>query len=275
MDLLPGQDLQETTGARTQMYCILTSVIILLSTFFLLQYLFYLPKCVLASIICMVIYTILAEAPHDLKFFWKMRAWNDLGLLLLTLFLTVFWNVQVGIMVSAALSLVLVIRSSAGMRVKILGRVPGTDVWEPVDDTETPQIEDEIPGVLIVRIRETLTFANAGALKERLRRLELYGASKHHPSDHPTRTEAQVLIFHLADVEHIDASALQIVSEVVEGYVRRRVQVFFTHVHYEQRIVFAKSGLLELIGRDHLQPSVKAALEYLEESKITVGTVED
>lgn len=43
--------------------------------------------------------------------------------------------------------------------------------------------------------------ANAGALKEKLRRLERYGKGKHHPSQLPIRSEASVIIFHLGDVE--------------------------------------------------------------------------
>ena len=43
--------------------------------------------------------------------------------------------------------------------------------------------------------------ANAGALKERLRRLERYGKGRHHPSDEPRRAEASVIIFSLQDTE--------------------------------------------------------------------------
>jgi hypothetical protein len=41
---------------------------------------------------------------------------------------------------------------------------------------------------------------------ERLRRLELYGHDRSHPSDEPRRPQATVLIFHMADVETVDAS---------------------------------------------------------------------
>lgn len=41
---------------------------------------------------------------------------------------------------------------------------------------------------------------------ERLRRLELYGIQKFHPSEEPQREQASVLVFHLADVDQCDAS---------------------------------------------------------------------
>lgn len=76
---------------------------------------------------------------------------------------------------------------------------------------------------LVVRIRESLSFANTGHLKERLRRvsqtsshgdperrgcytdaqLELYGAQKSHPSDAPRRESAKAIILHMGDVSQL------------------------------------------------------------------------
>lgn len=86
-----------------------------------------------------------------------------------------------------------------------MGRLPDTDEWIPVDE-HPDAIEEDMPGVLVVRIRENLNFANTGQLKDRLRRLELYGAGKSHPSDRPKRESARVIVFHMNDVEEIDAS---------------------------------------------------------------------
>ena len=36
------------------------------------------------------------------------------------------------------------------------GRIPGTDTWMPV--SENPEAEENVAGVLIVRIRENLDF---------------------------------------------------------------------------------------------------------------------
>ena len=136
------------------------------------------------------------EAPEDIKFFYRLQAWSDLGLMATTFLLTVLWDLEMGIAVSVALSLVLVVEKSSRMRVKIMGRLPGTDEWELL--TEESELEEEVPGVLIVRIRESLTFgeldpcwrlpihskstANTGVLKERLRRLERCGCHTLVPS---------------------------------------------------------------------------------------------
>ena len=56
-------------------------------------------------------------------------------------------------------------------------------------------------------------------MKERLRRLELYGPDKSHPSDDPLRAQAHVLVFHVADVEQLDAQATQILEELLSEYI--------------------------------------------------------
>lgn len=60
---------------------------------------------------------------------------------------------------------------------------------------------------------------------DRLRRLELYGPGKNHPSEAPTREQTTMLVFHLADVEKVDASAVQIFYELLTEYqVRCRLR---------------------------------------------------
>lgn len=65
------------TGARTPMASFLTGTLVLCVTFFLLKFLFYLPKAVLASIICVVVFSILAETPHDVKVGFRTPCMGD------------------------------------------------------------------------------------------------------------------------------------------------------------------------------------------------------
>ncbi|KAH9072760.1 sulfate anion transporter [Lactarius deliciosus] len=248
-------------GARTQMASLVCSAIILIATFFFLPWLYYLPKCVLGSIVCLVVYSLLAETPEDVVFYWKMRAWVDMTLMSLTFILTIVWSVQVGVTVSLIISLLLVVRRSSRTRMTILGRIPGTDNWEPID--ESPGAEEDAPGVLIVRIRENLDFANTAQLKERLRRLELYGLHPSHPSDVPRRQQASVLIFHMADVETCDASAVQIFYELFESYRGRDVGVFITHLRTEPRTMFERGGIVKLLGADAFYEDVGKAMRRL------------
>ncbi|GAA5838503.1 hypothetical protein JCM9279_003264 [Rhodotorula babjevae] len=270
--------LAASTGATTQMASLLTGTFILLVTYFLLHLLAALPKCILAVIVIVVVFSILEEAPEDVRFFWKMRAWVDGGLMLLTFVLSLFVGVEVGVIVSVCLSLVLCVKQSTAMRIKILGRVPNTTMFEPLDDDDEhddgllSSLSEEVPGVLIVRIRDgALTFANTGAMKERLRRLERYGHGRHHPSEEPRRAEASVVIFHLADVGEVDASALQIMRELVGSYTARSVLIYWTQCTPAVVARLRQAGVIDLSGGDsHVQPTVASALEEVHESMLHV-----
>ncbi|KAG2067906.1 hypothetical protein BDR04DRAFT_1129430 [Suillus decipiens] len=232
-------------GARTQLASLVTAGITLLATFFLLPSLYYLPRCVLASIICLFVISLFGEVPHDLMYYWRIRAWTDLAMMFLTFSLSVIWNIEIGIIVSLIISLLLVIKRSSHTRMMILGRIPGTDQWGPIADN--PGAED-VPGTLIIRIRESLDFANTAQLKERLRRLELYGPERTHPSEEPRRQPASTLVFHMADVETCDASAVQIFHELLETYQNRGVELFVTHLRSGPRKMFERAGIEELLG---------------------------
>ena len=146
------------------------------------------------------------------------------------------------------------------------GRIPGTDKWRPINEDPTAQ-EDELPGVLIVRIRENLDFANTTHLKERLRRLELYGTRKHHPSDVPSRGRANVLVFHMADMESIDASATQIFLELLESSKARGVGLYFAHLREGPMLLWRKAGIIDLLGEEAFQRDVAGVIVRLEQAE--------
>ncbi|THH27826.1 hypothetical protein EUX98_g6364 [Antrodiella citrinella] len=252
-------------GGRTQMASLICSAIVLLATFFLLPWLYFLPKCVLASIICLVVFSLLAEAPHDVKFYWRMRAWVDLTLMTLTFLFTIIWNVEIGIAVSVVISLLLVVHRSSKTRMAVMGRIPGTERWKSIADEDEDVVED-VPGVLIIRLRENLDFANTAQLKERLRRLELYGVGKHHPSEEPHRQFTQNLVFHMADVDTIDVSAVQIFYELVETYRNRCVGLYITHLKRRVHDSFERAGIVQLLGEENFLKDVSSAMARIEQS---------
>jgi len=249
-------------GGRTQMASFVCSGIVLLATFWLLPWLYFLPKCVLASIICLVVFSLLAETPHDVMYYWKMSAWVDLALMALTFIFSIVWDIERGIVVSLIASLLLVVHRSSKTRMTILGRIPGTDRWKPINENPEAQ-EDVSGGALIIRIRENLDFANTAQLKERLRRLELYGVAKSHPSDEPRRQQASVLVFHMADVETCDASAVQIFYELLETYQARGVGLFVTHLRAGPRKMFDTAGIEKLLGVDAFYDNVGDAMAHV------------
>ena len=180
--------------------------------------------------ISVVAWSLIEECPPDVLFFIKIGGWTELGLMLVIFVSTMFYSLTLGIAVGIGLSLLQVIRHSTRPRIQILGRIPGTNRFENAEDN--PDQLEFFEGCMIVKIPEPLTFANTGELKNRLRRLELYGTSGVHPALPRLRREDsnRNIIFDVHGVTSMDGSGTQVLEEIVREYVDRGVRVFFSRV---------------------------------------------
>lgn len=230
--------------------------------------------------ISVVAYSLMEEAPHDIKFFLRIRGFSELFLMSLIFLATIFYSLPLGIALGVGLSLLSVIRHSTKPRIQILGKLPSsssssaadanspTDKWENAEDN--PNGLEFVKGCLIVRIPEPLTFANTGDLSSRLRRLELYGTTDAHPALPRIRdaTHNKNIIFDVHGVTGLDGSGAQVLAEIVDGYVERGVRVFFCRVPGERSEVwrkFERSGIVDRVGgRGHFVKSVDEALRMTE-----------
>jgi MFS superfamily sulfate permease-like transporter len=258
-----------STGGRTPMSSILLSLITLICVLFLLPYFYYLPKGVLSAMISVVAYSLIEECPHDIKFFFKIRGWTELSLMIIIFLATVFYSLSLGIALGIGLSILAVIRHATKPRIQILGRVPGTtDKFENAE--LMPETLEFVEGCLIVKIPEPLTFANTGELRTRLRRLERYGTNAAHPALPRVRAEEhnRNIIFDVHGVTGIDGSGTQVLTEIVEAYVNKGVRIFFCRLpngHGSVYRRFEMAGIVELCGGTRrFVASVEEALNLAE-----------
>lgn len=219
--------------------------------------------------ISVVAYSLIEEAPHDIKFFVQIRGFSELTLMTLIFAATILYSLTLGIALGIGLSILSVIRHATKPRIQILGKVPGTsDQFENAEDN--PLGLEFIEGCLIVKIPEPLTFANTGDLKTRLRRLEIYGTTAAHPALPRVRPPEhnKNIIFDVHGVTGLDGSGTQVLTEIVDSYIRRGVRVFFCRVPSERSHVyqmFQRSGIVDMVGGSgHFVKSVEEALRMTE-----------
>ena len=263
-----------STGGTTPMSSIFLSLITMFCVLFLLPYFYYLPKAVLSAMISVVAYSLIEECPHDIKFFWKIRGWTELSLMFIIFLATIFYSLSLGIALGIGLSILAVVRHSTKARIQILGKIPGSP-----DKFENAELDPEriefIEGCLVCKIPEPLTFANTGELKTRLRRLEYYGSNAAHPALPRVRSEEhnRNIIFDVHGVTSIDGSGTQVLTEIVEAYVKRGVRVFFCRLPARRSQVYKKfemSGIVDLAGGEgHFVDSVDKALRLSELHSLT------
>lgn len=267
------------SGARTQISCVVLCLVTILSIAFLMPYFYYLPRCVLSAVISVVGLSLIEEAPRDIKFYWQIGGYEDLFTLLLTFLGTIFLSVEAGIAIGVGFSVIRVIHHATPPRIQILGRVPGTNIFENADRLvrhREDQVE-EIAGCLIVKIPEPLTFANTGDLRNRLRRLEVYGTMNVHPSHPPIRQGdmTRQLVMDLHGMTECDSSAVQVLLEIVSSYVSSRgIPVYLARVPQIESIrrQFQLAGITDLVTKrtndldsvdDIFFGSIDEALRYI------------
>lgn len=224
---------------------------------------------VLSSMISVVAFALVEEAPHDISFFIRIRGWSELSLMFVIFLSTMFFSLYLGIALGIGLSLLAIIKHSSKPRIQILGKVvndrQGTSSFDNPD--LHPENTQFIEGCLIVKIPEPLTFANTGDLKNRLRRLERYGDGTVHPSRPRVRApeENQNIIFDIHGVTSIDGSGTQVLGEIVRAYLRQGVRVYFCHVPRSGSGVYEKLLLSGIVadcgGPTHFVSSVEEALD--------------
>jgi MFS superfamily sulfate permease-like transporter len=222
--------------------------------------------------ISVVAWSLIEEAPADIRFFLRIRGWPELILMSLIFLSTIFYSLPLGIAIGVGLSVIYVIRHSTHPRIQILGRVPGTNDFENAE--EVPEALEFIEGCLIVKIPEPLTFANTGDLKNRLRRLERYGTMAAHPALPRVRSAEHNMniIFDVHAVTSLDGSGAQVLAEIVNSYRARGVRVFFCRVPPERSQVyqrFIRSGIVENCGGPRY--FVKSVMEALRLSEMDLS----
>ncbi|GMM28202.1 hypothetical protein DAMA08_009180 [Martiniozyma asiatica (nom. inval.)] len=125
-------------GAKSPLAGFVMGITTLFVTLKLLDYIYYLPLCVLNSVICIVGYKMVEETPKELKFHIRTKGWNEIITFFVTLIASMVYSIEIGVGMGCFYSLMRVIKHSTQSRVQILARVAGTDTFvnSDVDKSE-------------------------------------------------------------------------------------------------------------------------------------------
>nr|UJH94429.1 Sulx [Starmerella bombicola] len=241
------------SGGTTQMSGIVSALLTLLCTRYLMSLVYHLPRCTLSAIIASIGISILEEAPPEIMFFWRVRSYTDLLTMAISLLFTFFWSVEAGVTIGAATALVRVIHHACRPRIQMLVRDPRSTHFVNADENNNFSLSAEqsrTDGVLVVKIPEPLTFANSSILEQRLRRLELHGTNRVHPGQPRARQRRlETVVFHLKGMTSCDATAAATLCGITRGYLKRGIRVIFTEVvtHSDVNEMLERSDIVQML----------------------------
>ncbi|NQV79581.1 MAG: STAS domain-containing protein, partial [Alphaproteobacteria bacterium] len=183
-------------GANTPLASIITAVLMALTLLFLTPLFYYLPRTALAAIIIVAVLNLI-----DIRTFRDAWRYNkaDAVSLAATFVSVLVAGVEAGIVFGLAVSLALYLWRTSRPHIAVVGRVGETEHFRNV----LRHSVKTVPGVLAIRVDESLYFANASYLEDHL--LSAVADDK--------TIEHVVLI--CSAVNFIDASALDTLENMI------------------------------------------------------------
>ncbi|XP_030588783.1 solute carrier family 26 member 6-like [Archocentrus centrarchus] len=154
---------QESTGGKTQVAGVISSIIVLITILKIGSLFEDLPKAVLSTIVLVNLKGMFRQF-MDLPLLWKTNK-ADLSVWLVTFISTILLNLDLGLAVSIGFSMLTFIFRTQLPHYSILGNVPGTELYL---DTDTYKEANEIPGIKIFRSSTTIYYTNAEMFLEAL-----------------------------------------------------------------------------------------------------------
>ncbi|MDX5363101.1 MAG: sulfate permease [Pseudazoarcus pumilus] len=177
-------------GAQTPAAGMFTAIGILLAALLLTPALYYLPQATLAA-------TIIVAVLALVDFGMLRRTWAyskpDFIAALATLLTTLTLGVETGLIVGVAVSLALFLFRTSRPHIAEVGLVPGTEHFRNIHRHQVLTT----PEVLSLRVDESLYFANARALEDRINAAVAANPRLHH------------VVLQCSAINDIDASALE------------------------------------------------------------------
>jgi len=247
-------------GNKTQIFSLVASTMVLLTILFLGPVFYFLPRVVMSSILFVAASSLFEW--EDLIFFYHVSAWIDILLMFITFGATLFLGVSIGIIISIGISLFIVLKHTTLPHIAVLGK-NGEGQYVDIYLDKNAEITQ---GVIIVRIDESLYFANMEQVKEMFKRIQHFGTQYAHPTDKKEDYPTKAIIVHAKNISDMDASAMQILWEMMEEYQKDDVFVCFVKLPAQLKVSFLQTGIIGSFGGNRVFRSVEAAVAYIQEN---------
>lgn len=233
-----------TAGANTGLASLITVAVVGLAALFLMPLFHHLPQAVLAAIIIIAVSGLM-------DFRMPRRLWRynkaDAAALILTFGAVLAGGVTTGILVGVAATILLHLWRTSRPHMAVVGRLPNTGHFRNVrrHDVQT------LPHVLLLRIDESLYFANAKYIED-----FVLGTVAERP-----RLRHLVLICNA--INFIDASALETLTSLHTRLRDAGIQLYLTEVKGPVMDRLVDTEFIELLGHERIFLTTQAAYEKL------------
>jgi sulfate permease, SulP family len=241
-----GSVINLQAGAQTGFSMVFNGLFVAVTLLFLTPYLYYLPKATLGVIILLAVTGLVT--PGAIKHAWKANRADGI-VAMVTFFVTLIAapHLDNGIMIGAALAIVLFLYRTMKPRVAMLGRYKDGTLRDVKAHPEMLTSDYVVP----VRFDGQLYFANMAYFEDAV--LEAVS----------TRPKAKYVLIVGNGINNLDASGEDIVRLLHERLQESGITLVFSGLKKQVLDVMHRTGLFEEISQKHIFPNEDRALEAI------------
>ena len=236
---LSASSLNDHSGARTGLASIISGLTVLLTLLILAPLFSELPKPVLAALIIEAVVMGMMNVPEMRRLARVQRF--DFWIAIAAIVGTLVLGVLAGVVIGIGLSLLWLISVATHPEMPILGREPGTQVFR--DLAEHPD-DEQVRGVVAIRLDGGLFFATSDALEDRVRELI------HSTSD------LTGVVLDCEGIDFIDSQGTAKLGDIVNLTHESGITLRLAGLKPTVRATLGKDGILDRIGPDKIHGSV-------------------
>ena len=229
-------------GGRTPVAGMVHSVVVLVILVVLMPYASLIPMPTIAAILFIVAYNMCGW--RNIRSMIRTAPKSDIAVLLVTLLLTVVFDLVVAIGAGLVLT--------ALFFMKRMADVTEAHTWVDLDDEDTDPDN--------IRLKK---------IPERTRVFEINGPMFFAASDKyrylMDDRDIDVLCIRMRNVPAVDASGAEVLADIVKRCEKERVKVVFSHVNEQPMSVMRKAGLIETVGQENFCDHIDTALARAQE----------
>ena len=249
---------KEGAGAHTQVANLVAWAVTIVTLLFLTPLFTTLPESVLAALIIHALWHIIASRKlQHIRRESHVEFWFGLITLAGVLLIDVLQGMVIGLLAS----LVFVIYRSTRPHLSSLGRVPG--VAGAYSDMGRHPENEPVPGILILRLDGQIYYANALTTRDRVKAMV----------DEMAPPPRAVILDSTAQ-DQLDLTSATMLKSLVCELQGKGIAIYVAEVHAPVRELASQAGLLDLIGEDHVFPTVDAAVHSLETTEFELSGIQ-
>jgi sulfate permease, SulP family len=244
-------------GANTPLSSVIAAVLVCIIVMFFTPLFYYLPSAALAAVVVMSVANLLSLT--DYSYFRRYSRGEPIPYVA-TFLGVMFIDIETGILMGIAASVAIYLYRTLRPPIIRLGRIAHTEEYGGYR-TFAKEIQP-IPGVLIIRIDDSLYFANVSYLANVLR---------NRIAEFP---EAKYLILVCHPINTIDASAIESLIDLIDEFKELGVEIYFAEMKDRLKEKLSRVNFAERVGThrffESTHEAVKATGQLRDESLLPI-----